>query len=281
MSSKYSTSELHSPSFCTEDLHLRMCKKIADLTRVVDKLFRQYYEQSSHYSSLKKKHHLQKLENEELKQDKQTDLNKIETCRKEIEDLRRENSQLSEEISVLKRKVSCAEFEKTMLLEESEQLKQTLRDVRDKMNEMQNKLNELCEQRTACCGHVELIEALEKKVYKQSCEFDQLSKDKQSQDSNYIDLQNRYKLASEENVLLKSRLEEFKSSLDNLQEEKQSLQIQITQLLKELQEYKSSLEHLQGAKRASSIRKKKAPTFHPKREYWLQKPPKVGVAMAT
>ena len=189
------------------ELRSLMCKKIADLVKVVDKLFR-----SSHAAQ---------LENVFLREELV-----------EFEALRKENETLNEKLDALQRKLREAEekFEY-----ECEKLKELHRLEMDKLREEMN------------CREEEFLDKLREKDHALSDMEHQLGlktvQNKELQGS-LSECRKRYKMASsssrdakEENDGLFSELVAVKSSMESMEEELEAMRLEKDGLKRELEQH--------------------------------------------
>ena len=283
MSSITNNSNCSSEPSCTKELHAKMCKKIADLTRVIDKLFRQFYEQTSSFDALQLKVKHVSVKNEKLEKEKAKALSELESCREEVKELRKVNSHLTEEVGELRNQLAVCQRERDDSLAKTTIIKKSLQDVEGDLDQLQltyDKLVESTEQKNCdtVADHTELINSLQRQLDEQSIKFAKLSDQKELLQINYKELKNQHNTAIEDCRQLRQQLETNEETIESLNSEKCSLQLQIAQLLKELQELRCSVK--QGVKKmmVSNAKQKTVPVIKQKREYWLQHSPKVNTS---
>ena len=268
--------------FSATELHPKLCKKIADLTRVVDKLFRQFYEGLSTINALQTKcKHLTKQQ-EQLSKEREDAFSTLKKCKEEVVELNCANNQFREQTDMLKNKLLKSEVDKDDALKESNDLKQCLFETKQQLEELQLMYKQLVEsnqQMQSCSGHDELIDSLQKQLHARNVQCEETMREKEAIQVNYKDLQCDYFTVIGEREKLTEQLEANKTDIDTLQTEKCNLQLKITQLLKELQELRCSLSNHEKIKKVVPVNKKPGPFLqHQRREYWLQQHPPTNVS---
>ena len=260
-----------------------MCKKIADLTRVIDKLFRQYYEQTSSLDCLQLELKRQTVANEKLEKAKTQALSELERCRQEVNELKKVNVHSAEEVSRLRSQLTACMREKDDCLSENAILKKSLQGVQNDYKELQltyDKLIDSYEQRNHEAtqnDNTDLLMALQKQLSEQSADIDKLSDENETLQDNYKELQNQYETANEDCKQLREELKGSEATNDQLHSEKCQLQLQIAQLLSELQELRCNAQQRVKKVPLPNTKQKIVPIIKQRNEYWLQHSPKVNM----
>ena len=251
-----------SSPFHGKELHVKMCKKIADLTRVVDKLFRQYYEQCSLVETLRKKH-LNIVDTEELKDENSRIQLKLEKANEEIDNLKMINRNLKEQLELSETQLKNHKTVENELRIENNSLKEDLQKLKDEIillrTEMDRENNEPSNNE-----HIELIDLLQKQFQNQLDEFNSLVKEKEHIAYQYQELEDTFHYINEENESQKNEIVKMVSLLSILEAEKGELQREILHLQMQIQRLKT---HKMDKKIISQV---KNPLPKQKREYWLQ-----------
>lgn len=236
-------------------LNQRMCKKIADLIKVIDKLFRQFYEQSILYSSIKEK---LELRNE----DKRRTEAAAENLKMEKEKLGVTVQQLERELSSLKTLTSDKEKE---LVELQEKLKQVMVDnkgMEQKIVELKEMLQvqvvaEHSRECTSCNEYTQELVVMKNQVEHQLEKLEELENDNNSLKIEKSSLKKELKETSVEMESLKEELSRQISSLSKYQLENEELKTNVHELNVKLKSKASVVK--KGRKEKS-------------REYWLETP---------
>ena len=251
-----------SSPFHGKELHVKMCKKIADLTRVVDKLFRQYYEQCSLVETLRKKH-LNIVDTEELKDENSRIQLKLEKANEEIDNLKMINRNLKEQLELSETQLKNHKAVENELRIENNSLKEDLQKLKDEIKLLRTEMDRENNERSNN-EHIELIDLLQKQVQNQLDEFNSLVKEKEHIAYQYQELEDTFHYINEENESQKNEIVKMVSLLSILEAEKGELQREILHLQMQIQRLKT---HKMDKKIISQV---KNPLPKQKREYWLQ-----------
>lgn len=250
-----------STPFHGKELHVKMCKKIADLTRVVDKLFRQYYEQCSLVETLRKKQQLNIVDTEELK-DENSRI-QLEKANQEVDNLKMINRNLKEQLELSETQLKNHKTVENGLIIENNSLKEDIQKLKDEIillrTEMDRENNEPSNNE-----HMELIDLLQKQVQNQLDEFNSLVKEKEHIADQYRELEDKFHYINEENESQKNEIVKMISLMSILETEKGELQREILQLQMQIKTLKT---HKMDKKIISQV---KHPLPKQRREYWLQ-----------
>lgn len=257
----------------SHELHSRMCKKVADLTRVIDKLFKEFYEQSGALRSLQKKYRQQSKENDSLVMEKANLADEVVTCKNELQ---RSNQHFKELVNCLKVQLADCQKDKDIALGEVDDLQQSLMETLKELEELKAANNKLLMESNndciSCEDHVESIESLKQQLELNSAHCIELRKEKDGLHTRLNELQSQYERTNDECQQLREEIGTSEERIDALQSEKCNLQLKITHLLKELQELRTIT-----AKREKVMSDSPIPAPNRRKEYWLQTRSKVGV----
>ena len=250
--------------FHGKELHVKMCKKIADLTRVVDKLFRQYYEQCSLVETLRKKQlDIVDTCTEELKDENSRIQLKLEKTNEEMDNLKMINRNLKEQLELSETQLKNHKTIENGLRIENNSLKEDLQKLKDEIillkTEMDRENNEPSNNE-----HIELIDLLQKQVQNQLDGFNSLVKEKEHIAYQYRELEDKFHYINEENESQKNEIVKMVSLMSILEEEKRELQREILELQMQIKTLKT---HKMDKKIISQV---KNPLPKQRREYWLQ-----------
>jgi chromosome segregation ATPase len=242
---------LKETSYLSQELHDKMCLKIADLIRVIDKLFREYYQKNVRYASLKNQHEQQCALNKRLEADNQA--------------LNEANAKLSEEILTLKSSIARSNSKldelantHTQLLtgasNEIESLKLELSEIKS-LRESESKRLQVCQK---CIEFGREVKQLQLLLEDQSDKLIQLDKSKNNFLREKKELNSQIQLTNDEKRVLNDKL--------------MAVQSKLTQCISENESLKSNLYDLQAKIKLSKSPKKLSDSSI-KRQYWLQSTP--------
>ena len=249
-----------------DELRVKMCVKIAELIRVIDKLFREHYTQNILFQSLKKQWESQQATNAKLKADNET--------------ITAQNVALYEETETLKaslldkeRKWSECErnFSKTIndLTTQNETLKQelsTLRDTNETLNRNLSNATSCCR---SCLEYRNKVDVLQSQIESQASLLD---KEKEDLITCRKEMNERLKLMEADKEKLYKELTSIQSMSEDYQKENEKLKSTIHELQTKLKIYQTAHKPSTASKQSNPLitkQKHDLHTYHDKR-YWLQ-----------
>ncbi|XP_019853148.1 PREDICTED: protein FAM184A-like [Amphimedon queenslandica] len=259
------------------DLHLedaamhnkRMCKKIADLIKVIDKLFREFYEQGILYQALKDKEEFKsaekkkaevvatslKLENERLQ-------GRVEGLERELESLKNSKIDNEREIQELQDRLKAVMEE--MTLNETNMDKE-INHLKRRLEESLTAANS--KECTSCSEYSVKINELQKETKNHLDKIEEIKKDNTVLKSSKIKLEEKLTNTSDEIKALKEEATTRVSLLNTYEMDNEELRTNVHELrvkLKHVQSTKSKAAS-QSSDRLYSRQRKE-------REYWLETP---------
>lgn len=260
------------------ELHTRLCKKIADLTRVIDKLFRQFYEQSGALHVLQKKYRLQNEGKVNIEMERARYADEVKSCKEELIEQQKRNQSLNELINSIKVQLADCQIDKENALTKVDDLQQSLLQANRELDELKSVNSKLLmkskNECNPCKDHVELIGSLKQDLEQNSILCIELTEEKDELHKKLNELESQYITTNNECQQLKEQVGNSEEVIHGLQSEKQNLQLKITHLLKELQELRSIV----ALKRDKVMSDSPIPPLPNRRkEYWLQTRPKVSI----
>lgn len=249
-----------------EDLHTRMCKKIADLTRVIDRLFRQYYEQNILFLTLKndRERHQHSIDQEqaqlkeqEMKRLRETvqqlegELSRINTCKLSMKKEMLHLETTLEANSILLQKTST----------ENSSIKQEINSLRQKLEDEQE-----CQ---ACTERAHQLVEVEIKIVNQLNELKRLNVCNNTLEQEKVSLDRELGVRQRKAEWLECELASVQSLLDQYQSENKELKSTISCLEEKL--LKSTKPSCKPSPVDPFLIKQKR-----ERQYWLETAPKVS-----
>ena len=248
------------PEFITLELHNSLCRKIAELTRVVDRLFRQYYEQSFQLEDLKRQATIDKAAKEDLDNEIKTLTHRLEKLKDELESEQEVKERCIADRQSLVQQVQSLSSQTKELEEENDRLLKDLNQTRNSMEDVKLKLQHYNESSELLNDQLTHIAVLEEQV-------------KNGAAQNSLLVEKNIVLSKElENLKMqqKQNTQTLKTALSESDEERQKLQSLVKQLQQQL---KSCQLPLPPKKQQIKTKPQK------EREYWLESLPKVHVCV--
>lgn len=250
-------------TFLSEDLHIKMCKKIADLTRVVDKLFRSHYEQSIDYETIKDRQ--TKIQSEIKEKDvKIIALNKtVQELRDKLlllETSKEDNEQVTNELQSKLNSINSLYEEER---KENDILKQQLAERQQPEEEKSFNNDKEC---TLCSElNCELIE-LKEQLQNLQNDTKKLKKEAKNITQDKTKLNEKLQSSLTEITLLKEQLTHSQSLVGQYQSNNEELTTTIARL-------KEKLANIQCSKAMTVQHQPAAHVKKQKRQYWLETTP--------
>lgn len=247
------------PEFITLELHNSLCRKIAELTRVIDRLFRQYYEQSLQLEDLKQQVQPHKAARLHLEKEIKILQHTLEKLQDELKSKEEHEKRCIADHQPLEQQAQSLLRRNRELEEENHRLLQDLSQVRSNLEDMEIKLQHHNESYEFCSDQLARIAVLEDQI-----------KDEVTQNS----------LLAKKNAMLSKELENLKILKKQNDSESEGERYRMQLLVRQLQD---RLKLLQAQPSPVVIATKKQ--FKPKpvpvhrvkreKEYWLESLPKV------